>query len=76
MNNYVIFYALFEYMCTNNVLTIEEFGFRTGHSTELAAIQLVDHLTKQMDMGKVPINIYIDVSKVFDTLEHSILLDM
>ena len=33
-------------MCTNNLLTIEQFGFRTGHSTELTAIQLVDHLTK------------------------------
>ena len=27
-----------------NLITFEQFGFRTGHSTELAAIQLVDHL--------------------------------
>ena len=54
--------------------TIEQLGFRTGHSTELAAIQLVDHLTKQMNMGKVPTNLYIDLSKAFDTLDHSILL--
>ena len=72
---YVIFYQLFDYICTNNLFTIEQSGFRTGHSTELAAIQLVDHLTKQMDMGKVPINIYIDLSKDFDTLDHFILLD-
>ena len=31
-----------------------------GHGIhELAAMQLVDYLTKQMNMGKVPINIYI-----------------
>ena len=41
----------------------------------MAAIQLVDHLTKQMDMSKVPTNIYIDLSKPFDTLDQSILLD-
>ena len=27
-----------------------------------------------MDNGKVPINIYIDLSKAFDTLNHTILL--
>ena len=36
-------------MRDNNLLTIEQFGFWRGHSTELAAIQLVDRLTKQMD---------------------------
>ena len=28
-------------MCENNLSTIEQFGFWRGHSTELAAIQLV-----------------------------------
>ena len=74
---YVRFYQLFDYMCINNGLTIEQFGFRTGHSTELAVKQLVAHFIKQMNMGKVPINIYIYLSKAFDTLDHStcILLD-
>ena len=34
----------------------------------------MDHITKQMDNGKVTINIYIDLSKAFDTLNHTILL--
>ena len=60
-------------MCEYNLLTIEQLGFRRGHSTEQAAIQLVDRLTKQMDLGNVPTNICIDLSKAFDTLDHSIL---
>ena len=38
MFEYVIFYQLLDYMCENNLLTIEQFGFQRDHSTELAAI--------------------------------------
>ena len=41
---------------------------------ELAALRSVDHLTMEIDNSNVPINIYIDLSKVFDRLNHSILL--
>ena len=66
------FHQLFDYMIGNNLLCMQQYGFRSGHSTELAAIRLVDHLTNQMDNGVVPINIYIDLSKAFDTLDHEI----
>ena len=34
---YAILHQLFDYLSENNLLTIEQLGFRTGHSTELAA---------------------------------------
>jgi len=71
---YVIFHQLFDYMINNNLLCFQQYGFRPGHSTELAAIRLVDHMIKEMDQFKTPINIFIDLSKAFDTLDHSILL--
>ena len=56
---HIIFRQLFDYMTDNNLFAMEQYGFRSGHSTELAALHLIDYLTKQMDVGEIPINIYI-----------------
>ena len=53
---------------------MKQFGIRPGHSTELAAFRLVDHLISEMDNNNTPVNVYIDLSKAFDTLNYSILL--
>ena len=62
------------YFVENNVLSVEQFSFRPGHSTELAAARLVVHLTSKMGNNNSPVNIHIDLSKAFDTLNFSILL--
>ena len=41
---------------------------------DLAAIKLVDYLTHNMDTNNIPISIYLDLSKAFDTLSFDILL--
>ena len=72
---YVFQEQLSNYFIQNNLLSSQQYGFRAKHSTELAALNLVDHLTYKLDSGNIPTNIYIDLSKAFDTLTHSILLD-
>ena len=58
----------------NNLLSEQQYGFRANHSTELAAIRLVDHINHEMDKNHTPCGIYIDLSKAFDTLDFEILL--
>ena len=56
---YVMFDQLLHYFIENNLLSMEQFGFRPGHSTELSAVRLVDQLTSQIDNNLIPINVYI-----------------
>ena len=72
---YVLLEQLTNYFVENNLLSPHQHGFRAKHSTELAALNIVDNLTYKLDSGLIPINIYLDLSKAFDTLLHDILLD-
>ena len=59
---------------TQNRWYDNQYGFRTEHSTEFAALKLADRVITCMDHNETPINIYSDLSKAFDTLDHEILL--
>ena len=70
----VIYDQMYLYCNNNNLLADEQFGFRKNHSTEYAAIKLVDHISNEMESGKTPATLFIDLSKAFDTLSFDILL--
>ena len=71
----VISSQLSEYFEESKLFAENQYGFRSGHSTEYAALELVDRITTQMDNSKIPINIFLDLSKAFDTIDYKILLD-
>ena len=72
----VIHTQLYNYLSENELLREQQYGFRSQHSPELAAIKLVNYLTHNMDTNKIPtsIHVYLDLSKAFDTLSFDILL--
>ena len=63
------------YFTSHNLFYEHQYGFRSKHSTELAALHLIDKITTEIDSNNIPLNIYLDLSKAFDTLNHDILLD-
>ena len=71
----VAYKQLYDYFVANNLIYDSQYGFRQLHSTELASLELSDRLTQNLDNGDIPIAVYLDLSKAFDTLNHDILLD-
>ena len=68
---------LYQYFNKNKLLCEQQYGFRSQHSTELAAVKLVDYVIKEMDSnkkGNTPVALFLDLSKAFDTLTFDILL--
>ena len=52
-----------------------QFGYGKHHSTGHATIELVDRIHKTLDTGELPIAIFLDLSKAFDMINHTILLE-
>ena len=74
MLEYVIFKQLNTYLNTNSLLCPEQFGSRPAHSTELAALKLVNNIISEQNNQQIIQHLYVDLSKAFDSLDHSILL--
>ena len=72
----IIFNQINDHFTSRNLYYDGQYGFREKHSssTQLAVLELIDRITHELDLGNTPINIYIDLSKAFDTLDHNILI--
>ena len=51
-----------------------QFGFREGHSTIHALLELLDRVYSNLDTKNSCIGVFLDLSKAFDTIDHSVLL--
>ena len=68
----VILEQLFTYLDDNNLIHKTQYGFRKHNSTKYAALHMVDYFYYKMDLKKIPINLYLELSTAFDSLLHEI----
>jgi hypothetical protein len=70
----IVFNQLFKYFTENKLFYISQYGYRIAHSTETACLELVDRTTQLLDEKKLPLSVFIDLTKAFDTIDHEILI--
>ena len=65
---------IYDYFSEHKLFSSSQYGFRKTPSTELTALELIERIITSMDKNELPINIYLDLSKAFDSLNQEILL--
>lgn len=70
----IVYSQLKSHVDQANVLPVRQSGFRPGHSTTTALLDVVDDMLGAIDKSEVTISIMLDYSKAFDSIDHCLLL--
>ena len=70
----VIYERVMSYLTTKNALFKSQYGFRTGHSTYMAVMEMCDKISEAKEKSHFSMGVFFDLSKAFDTVNHKILI--
>lgn len=62
------------YFTENKLFYTHQYGFRKNHSTEFAALELVDRVMLNLENRDRHLSIFMDLSKAFDCINHDTLI--
>ena len=70
----IIYQQLYDYLYKNKLLNTYQSGFRSLHSSMTALLETTNNWSINVDNGVLNGVVYIDLKKVFETIDHAILL--
>ena len=70
----LLYVCIYSYLIIFKLLIDNQFGFWKNSSTTLAMNKIYDEILNNIDQGLYTRCIFLDLSKVFDTVDHNVLL--
>ena len=70
-----LFLQTVKYLEENNILHPSHHGFRSGHNTCTALIEMYDSWIEAIENDEISATVLIDMSAAFDLVDHKILMD-
>ena len=71
----LMYNRLCNFLTVNKIISNHQYGFRENYYTYMALVNLLDKISNNIDEKNYNIGIFIDLSKAFDTINHTILLN-
>jgi hypothetical protein len=70
----VLQWRLLEFLNCQGVVIPSQYGFRSGHSTAMAVLDMLERVRQAWRKKNVALGVFIDLKKAFETVDHRILL--
>ena len=71
----IIYRQVYEFLTDSGQLYQSQYGFRKDHACDHAVGELVSEIVKHLQKNNYTACILLDLSKAFDTLQHSVMFD-
>ena len=62
---------VYNFLTVTRQLYVSQYAFRKKHGCNHAVGELIANISKGIEQGKLTAGIFLDLSKAFDSLEHS-----